>query len=46
MQLKRKDKSRSLRCAAGARIRERKKKPAAPVGMTALPFGRLEKTCA
>ena len=46
MQLKRRDKSRSLRCAAGARIREREKKPAAPVGMTALPFGRLEKTCA
>jgi hypothetical protein len=27
-------KSRSLHCAAGARVRERRKKPAAPVGMT------------
>ena len=26
--------SRSLHCAAGARVRERRKKPAAPVGMT------------
>jgi len=28
------EKSRSLHCAAGARVRERRKKPAAPVGMT------------
>jgi hypothetical protein len=30
----RRSKSRSLHCAAGARVREQRKKPAAPVGMT------------
>jgi hypothetical protein len=61
MKLKSKDESRSLHCAAGARpdeacgaqeprVRERKKKPAAPVpdragagGMTGLLLGALEK---
>jgi hypothetical protein len=53
MKLKREDKSRSLHCAASARpagasgmhkphIRERKKKPAAPVGMTGLHVEALE----
>ncbi len=32
--LNEKKRSRSLHCAAGARVRERRKKPAAPVGMT------------
>jgi hypothetical protein len=54
MKLKSEDESRSLHCAAGARpdeacgaqeprVRERKKKPAAPVGMTGLHLGALEK---
>jgi hypothetical protein len=43
MKLKCEDESRSLHCAVGARVRERKKKPAAPVGMTGLDFGALEK---
>jgi hypothetical protein len=43
MKLKNEDESRSLHCAAGARVRERKKKPAAPVGMTGLHLGALEK---
>jgi hypothetical protein len=42
MKLKREDKSRSLHCAASARVRERKKKPAAPVGMTGLHVEALE----
>jgi hypothetical protein len=54
MKLKNKEESRSLHCATGARpaeasgmhkphIRERKKKPAAPVGMTGLHVEALEK---
>jgi len=40
--LKTESKSRSLRCAAGTRIREWKKKPAASVGMTESQVGTLE----
>jgi len=54
MKPKSEEKSRSLHCAAGARpartsgmqkshAGERKKEPAAPVGMTGLPLGALEK---
>jgi hypothetical protein len=37
---RREEEERSLHCAAGARVRERRKKPTAPVGMTGLGADR------